>query len=73
MAFVGGYSVFLPGKWDVATFFFSYTMIGAFPIMYFAWKLLYRTKIRKSEEVDLVSGLDDIEDYTRNYVSTRPK
>lgn len=70
MAFVGGYEVFLPGKWDVATFFFSYTMIGVFPIVYIGWKLVHRTKVRKPEEVDLVSGVAEIEDYTRNYVSS---
>ena len=31
MTFVGGYTVFLPGFWDIPTFLFSYTMIGVFP------------------------------------------
>lgn len=70
MAFVGGYEVFLPGNWDVATFFFSYTMIGVFPIVYIGWKLVHRTKVRKPEEVDLVSGVAEIEGYTRTYVSS---
>lgn len=73
MAFVGGYEVFLPGNWDVATFFFSYTMIGVFPILYFGWKIVRRTKVRKAEEVDLLTGVDEIEDYTRNYVSTESR
>lgn len=73
MAVVGGYEVFLPGNWDVATFFFSYTMIGVFPILYFGWKLLRSTKVRDPKDVDLVSGLDEIDDYTRNYVQTKPK
>jgi amino acid transporter len=28
MAFVGGWTVFLPGHWDVPTFLFSYAMLG---------------------------------------------
>ncbi|CEL02504.1 Putative General amino acid permease [Aspergillus calidoustus] len=68
MTFVGGYEVFLPGNWDVPTFLFSYTMIGVFPVLYFGWKFLHRTEVRKPEEVDLVTGLEEIEEYTRNYV-----
>ncbi|KAL4870653.1 hypothetical protein BDV12DRAFT_195133 [Aspergillus spectabilis] len=72
MAFVGGYEVFLPGNWDVPTFLFSYTMIGVFPVLYFGWKILHRTSIRKIEEIDLISGVEEIEEYTRNYVPTPP-
>ncbi|KAL4978159.1 amino acid permease/ SLC12A domain-containing protein [Aspergillus desertorum] len=68
MAFVGGYEVFLPGKWDVPTFLFSYTMIGVFPVIYFGWKTFHRTSIRKPEEIDLVTGVEEIEEYTRNYI-----
>jgi amino acid transporter len=68
MAFVGGYEVFLPGNWDVPTFLFSYTMIGVFPVIYFGWKIFHRTSVRKPEEVDLFTGVDEIEEYTRNYI-----
>ncbi|KAL4763156.1 putative general amino acid permease (Agp2) [Aspergillus foveolatus] len=68
MAFVGGYEVFLPGNWDVPTFLFSYTMIAVFPVIYFGWKIFHRTSIRKPEEVDLFTGVDEIEEYTRNYI-----
>lgn len=73
MAFVGGYEVFLPGKWDVASFFFSYTMIGVFPVLYVGWKIVHRTRFRRAEEVDLVSGVEEIDDYTRNYVDVKPR
>ncbi|KAL2863075.1 putative general amino acid permease (Agp2) [Aspergillus lucknowensis] len=71
MTFANGYEVFLPGYWDVPTFLFSYTMIGVFPVLYFGWKFLHRTEIRKLDEIDLVTGLDEIEEYTRNYVPER--
>ncbi|GIC91287.1 putative general amino acid permease (Agp2) [Aspergillus udagawae] len=72
MAFVGGYTVFLPGNWDVPTFLFSYTMIGVFPVLYCSWKIVNRTKTKKPEEVDLVTGLDEIEEYERNYIPEKP-
>ncbi|KAL4921107.1 amino acid permease/ SLC12A domain-containing protein [Aspergillus aurantiobrunneus] len=68
MAFVGGYEVFLRGNWDVPTFLFSYTMIGVFPVLYFGWKIIRRTSVRKVEEIDVITGVDEIEEYTRNYV-----
>lgn len=68
MTFVGGYTVFLPGHWNVPTFLFSYTMIGFFPVLFVGWKLLKRTKWLAPHEVDLVRDLAEIEDYTRTYV-----
>jgi amino acid transporter len=68
MAFVSGYTVFLPRNWDVPTFLFSYTMIGVFPVLYFGWKFIKKTELRKPEDVDLVSGVAEIEEYTRNFV-----
>ena len=73
MTFVGGYTVFLPGQWDVPTFLFSYMMIGVFPVVFLGWKLLKRTKWLKPHEVDLQKDLDEIEEYTRNFVERPPK
>ncbi|KAI9166445.1 putative amino acid permease [Paramyrothecium foliicola] len=74
MAFVGGYTVFLPldGYWAVADFLFSYTMIGVFPLLYIAWKIIHKTKIYKPEEVDLRKGVAEIEEYERNFVPKPP-
>jgi len=44
MALIGGYTVFLPGWWDVPSFFFSYTMIAVVPILFVYWKLRYRSQ-----------------------------
>ena len=73
MTFVGGYTVFLPGQWDVPTFLFSYMMIGVFPVLFVGWKLLKRTKWLKPHEVDLQKDLDEIEEYTRDFVERPPK
>lgn len=46
MAFVGGYSVFVPGNWNVPSFLFSYAMIGILPVLFIYWKIRYRTSVR---------------------------
>lgn len=73
MTFVGGYTVFLPGSWDVPTFLFSYAMIGVFPILFVGWKLIKKTRWLKPEEVDLLRDVAEIEEYTRNYVPRPPR
>ncbi|KAF2970775.1 hypothetical protein GQX73_g2761 [Xylaria multiplex] len=72
-ALVGGYTVFLPGNWDVASFLFSYTSVVAFPILYVGWKVIHKTKIYPSAEVDLQQDLYGVEEYTRNYVPRPPR
>lgn len=73
MTFVGGYPVFLPGKWSIETFLFSYAMIGVFPILFFGWKMLKKTKWLKPEEVDLYKDVEEIEEYTRNFTPDASK
>ncbi|KAH0490809.1 hypothetical protein TgHK011_002261 [Trichoderma gracile] len=75
MAFVGGYTVFLPlpGYWNVADFLFSYAMIFVYPVLYFGYKIVRKTKIRKPEEVDLVKDVAEIEEYQNNYIPTPPR
>ncbi|KAK0712248.1 amino acid permease-domain-containing protein [Apiosordaria backusii] len=73
MTFVGGYTVFLPGKWDVPTFLFSYTMIAVCPILYLGYKFVKKTKVYRSDEIDLVKNVDEIEEYQRTYVPSPPK
>ncbi|KAK3953451.1 amino acid permease/ SLC12A domain-containing protein [Pseudoneurospora amorphoporcata] len=68
MTFVGGYTVFLPGQWNVPTFLFSYTMIGVCPVLFVVWKLVKKTKLHKAEEIDLYKNLDEVEEYQANYV-----
>ncbi|KAH7631204.1 hypothetical protein SMAC4_07364 [Sordaria macrospora] len=68
MTFVGGYTVFLPGQWNVPTFLFSYTMIGVCPVLFVVWKLVKKTKFHKAEEIDLYKNLDEVEEYQANYV-----
>ncbi|EGC41999.1 amino acid permease [Histoplasma capsulatum var. duboisii H88] len=73
MAFVGGYTVFLPGNWSIPTFLFSYTMIGLCPVLFFGWKLSKKTKWFKPHEVDLFKDVAEIDEYTKNFVPTPPR
>ncbi|KAI9736211.1 MAG: hypothetical protein M1834_001096 [Cirrosporium novae-zelandiae] len=68
MTLVNGWTVFTKGNWGVADFLFDYMMVGVFPVLFIGWKVVKKTKWKKPEEVDLVSGVDEIEEYTRNYV-----
>ncbi|KAM3433676.1 hypothetical protein NHJ13734_006349 [Beauveria thailandica] len=68
MALVGGYPVFLPGRWNTPNFLFSYMMIFVFPALYFGYKFIMKTKIHKPEEVDLLKDLAEVEEHEANYV-----
>jgi amino acid transporter len=58
-----GYSVFLPGKWAIKTFFTYYTMVLVAPILFFGWKITHHTKFIKPEEADLVWIAPSIDAY----------
>ncbi|KAH8884845.1 hypothetical protein GQ53DRAFT_751793 [Thozetella sp. PMI_491] len=72
MTFVSGYTVFLPGQWDVTSFLFSYLMIGVFPVLFIGWKFIKGTRAYAPQEVDLVKNLEEIEEYQRTYVPSKP-
>ena len=48
-------------------------MIFVYPVLYFGYKVVRKTKIRKPEEVDLVKDLAEIEEYQNNYIPTPPR
>jgi len=48
-----GYTTFLPGWWDVGTFFSYYTMCFVCPILYVGWKLVKKSKVVKAEEAGM--------------------
>ncbi len=54
IVFVQGYSVFLPGAWDVGTFFTYYTMILVCILLFAFWKVFKKTKFVRPEDADLV-------------------
>ncbi|KAL8409749.1 hypothetical protein RB594_007996 [Gaeumannomyces avenae] len=62
-----GYTTFLPGKWDVMTFFSYYTMIFVAMITFVSWKLFKRTSIVKPEQADLVWDKPTIDAYEAQF------
>ena len=42
-------------------------MVAVFPLLYIVWKLMWKTKIVKPEELDLRMGQEGIEEYERSY------
>lgn len=73
MTFVGGYTVFLKGNWDVTTFIFSYAMVGVVPILFVGWKIIKRTKWINPMEANLEQDQPEIEAYERTYIPVPPK
>ncbi|KAF2650805.1 general amino acid permease-like protein AGP2 [Lophiostoma macrostomum CBS 122681] len=66
--FCYGYAVFLPGRWSMADFFTSYTMVGVGPILFITWKLIKRTKWKRPHEIDLVWDAPLIDAYEASFV-----
>lgn len=73
MVFLAGFSVFLKGNWSITQFLFSYIMIAVDIVIFVVWKLLKRTKFQRASEIDLVTGVKEIEDYTSSFVEQPPK
>ncbi|KAF9873724.1 histidine permease [Colletotrichum karsti] len=49
-----GYAIFLPGRWDVGSFFSSYTMAILAICLFCGFKVIRRTKFVRPEHADLV-------------------
>lgn len=72
MTFLAGYPVFV--NWDASTFIFSYIMIPICVCVFLFWKIWKRTHFKKPEEIDLKTGMKEIQDHIDSYVpSGRPK
>lgn len=56
-----GWSVFLKGKWDAATFVTSYLPFILFPLLYIGSWFYYRIPPVKPEDMDFVTDIAQIE------------
>lgn len=45
-------------------------MIFIFPTLFVGWKIVKKTKFKRAHEIDLQQDLEEIEEYTRNFVPT---
>lgn len=69
MMWVNGYSVFTKGNWNYEDFLFNYLIIFVDFGLFIFWKVIKRTKWRNPVEVDLITGLKEIEDHEREYTA----
>ncbi|KAI1099521.1 amino acid permease/ SLC12A domain-containing protein [Jackrogersella minutella] len=67
-----GYTTFLPGEWDVKSFFTYYAMVLIDPVLYLGWKLWHRTPFVKPEEADLRWIAPSIDAYEAAYSEEAP-
>lgn len=63
LALIQGYSIFLLGSFTADGFLTIYLMIILAPFTYLGWKTFARTKLVKTEELDLVWLAPEIDDY----------
>ncbi|KAI8301311.1 General amino acid permease AGP2 [Colletotrichum sp. SAR11_240] len=65
--------IFIDDNFTVPDFLFQYMMVGVFPVVFAFWKALKKTKWLKPTEVDLTTGVWEIDVYTENFVPTPSK
>jgi len=51
-----GYDLFFPGGFSYLYFFLDYSMLAAFPLAIFAWKVIKKTKYVRAADADLGLG-----------------
>lgn len=62
-----GYETFLPGQWDIGTFFSYYAMIFFDIIAYAVWKVWKKTSVVKPLEADLIWDRPVIDAYEASF------
>ncbi|EJD00917.1 amino acid permease [Fomitiporia mediterranea MF3/22] len=61
ICFFSGWSVFLKGKWDTASFVTNYLPFMLFPILYVGSRMYYRCRPLKVHEMDFITNIKEIE------------
>ncbi|KAL3422231.1 Dicarboxylic amino acid permease 3 [Phlyctema vagabunda] len=56
----GGFTVFIKGNWDKATFISSYLDIPLVIVAYFGWKFIKGTKVLSLDDIPIRAALDEI-------------
>lgn len=56
-----GFSVFLKGGWDTATFVTNYIPLMIAPLLFIAATIVMKCKFVKASEMDFITGLAEIE------------
>lgn len=64
---LSGYTLFYPGAFKVDEFIFTYGMIFIYVALFIGWKVVKRTRWLRGSEIDLVSDLQEYNDYTEDF------
>lgn len=70
-----GFAVFFPGHFDVADFLTAYISFPIFAILYIGHRIWQRGGpwLKPIEEIDMFSGLEEVEEVTANDVKPVPR
>ncbi|KAF8746248.1 hypothetical protein AX14_000046 [Amanita brunnescens Koide BX004] len=68
-----GWTVFLKGKWNTATFVTNYLPLMLFPVLYLSSRLYYKQGPVPADEIDLVTGIKEVEQETYDEPPPRNK
>lgn len=71
--FLSGFAVFLKGNWTWSQFIFNYIMIPFDLAVFLFWKFWKKTKFKSLDEIDLYSGLEEVEEHEANVEIKKPK
>lgn len=61
MTWLAGWAVFVAGNWSTTTFVLSYVIIPFDVAVYIVWKLWKRPPMKRLSEIDLHSGLEEVD------------
>lgn len=73
MTWLAGWAVFLNGNWSMTAFATRYVIIPFDILVYIFWKLWKHPKMPALKELDLVSGLEEIDQHEREYKYIPPQ
>lgn len=74
LTLTSGFDIFPPSKWDVESFIAAYVTLPIFLVLYLGHKMVYRTPLaRKIEDIDVVTGVKEMEELAASDVEPVPK
>ncbi|QKX63274.1 uncharacterized protein TRUGW13939_10443 [Talaromyces rugulosus] len=73
VAFFNGFDCFFPGKFGAKSFIPPYIDIPIFACLFLGYKIIYRTKFVKLEEMDFFSGKEEADQLEETWEEPKPR
>ncbi|EIN06983.1 hypothetical protein PUNSTDRAFT_144574 [Punctularia strigosozonata HHB-11173 SS5] len=67
-----GFGVFIHGHWSFANFFTAYFGIVFYLAIYLGWKFWHKTTFVKASEMDLITGIAEVEAHEKEFPLKEP-